>query len=69
MPRAIGCFRRVGFQVEAYPVDWRTVPRPRFGMNSKFATGVEQFDDVVHEWGGLLLYWLAGHTDALFPVP
>ena len=24
MPRAVGCFRRVGFDVEAYPVDWRT---------------------------------------------
>ncbi len=27
MPRAVGCFRRVGFPVEAYPVDWHTVPR------------------------------------------
>ena len=27
MPRAIGCFRRVGFPVEAYPVDWTTLPR------------------------------------------
>ena len=24
MPRAIGSFRREGFDVEAYPVDWRT---------------------------------------------
>ena len=24
MPRAIGCFRRVGFPVEAFPVDWHT---------------------------------------------
>ena len=24
MPRAIGIFRRAGFAVEAYPVDWRT---------------------------------------------
>ena len=30
MPRAIGCFRRVGFAVEAYPVDWRTLRRPGF---------------------------------------
>jgi uncharacterized SAM-binding protein YcdF (DUF218 family) len=27
MPRAIGCFRRAGFAVEAYPVDWRTGAR------------------------------------------
>src|SRR6267142_5871033 len=24
MPRAVGCFRRVGFMVEPYPVDWQT---------------------------------------------
>ena len=24
MPRAIGAFRKAGFEVEAYPVDWRT---------------------------------------------
>ncbi len=30
MPRAIGCFRRVGFPVEAYPVDWHSAGRFRF---------------------------------------
>jgi len=24
MPRSVGIFRRVGFEVEPYPVDWRT---------------------------------------------
>jgi uncharacterized SAM-binding protein YcdF (DUF218 family) len=27
MPRAIGVFRKAGFPVEPYPVDWRTVGR------------------------------------------
>ena len=27
MPRAIGCFRRAGFPVEAYPVDWHSQAR------------------------------------------
>jgi uncharacterized SAM-binding protein YcdF (DUF218 family) len=26
MPRAVGCFRRAGFTVTAYPVDYRTGP-------------------------------------------
>jgi uncharacterized SAM-binding protein YcdF (DUF218 family) len=69
MPRAIGCFRRAGFDVEAYPVDWRTTRRPRFAINSKFAAGLNQFDDAVHEWEGLIGYWLTGRTDALFPAP
>jgi len=69
MPRAIGCFRRAGFEVEAYPVDWRTTPRARFSLNSKFSTGLELFDDAVHEWEGLLAYRVTGRTDALFPAP
>jgi len=70
MPRAMGCFRKAGFEVEAYPVDWRTVRRPRFWwMNSSFAGGVAQFDEAVHEWEGLFVYWLTGRTDALFPAP
>jgi uncharacterized SAM-binding protein YcdF (DUF218 family) len=69
MPRAIGCFRRAGFDVEAYPVNWRTTPRQRLAVNSKFAAGLDLFDDAVHEWEGLLAYWLTGRTDALFPAP
>jgi hypothetical protein len=61
MPRAIGCFRRAGFDVEAYPVNWRRTPRPRRGINL--------FDDPVHEWEGLLAYRLTGRTDALLPAP
>ncbi len=69
MPRAIGCFRRSGFDVAAYPVDWRTPPRLRFGISSKFAAGLDLFDNAVHEWEGLLAYWLSGRTDALLPAP
>jgi uncharacterized SAM-binding protein YcdF (DUF218 family) len=69
MPRAIGCFRRVGFPVEAYPVDWNTLPRWRFGLVDKFALGLASTDNAVHEWLGLLAYWLAGRTSALLPGP
>ena len=69
MPRAVGCFRRVGFPVEAYPVDWHTFPRwqPRFSL--QFGAGLALTDAVVHEWEGLLAYWLTGRTSALFPAP
>jgi len=69
MPRAVGCFRRVGLPVEAYPVDWHTFPRwqPRFSL--QFGTGLALTDAVVHEWEGLLAYWLTGRTSALFPAP
>jgi uncharacterized SAM-binding protein YcdF (DUF218 family) len=69
MPRAIGCFRKVGFPVEAYPVDWHTFPRWRFGLMTSFSRGLKRTDDAVHEWLGLIVYWLTDRTSALLPSP
>lgn len=70
MPRAMGAFRAAGFDVEAYPVDWRTrgwadAAQP-FG---KLSLGLARTDLAVHEWVGLAGYRLAGRTHALFPGP
>jgi uncharacterized SAM-binding protein YcdF (DUF218 family) len=69
MPRAVGCFRRVGFPVEAYPVDWRTRRSLQLGLSRQFGASLSQFDKAVHEWLGLIVYWLTGRTSALFPGP
>lgn len=70
MPRSIGVFRKAGFDVEAYPVDWRTrgwidASQP-FG---RLSAGLSRCDVAVHEWMGLVAYRLAGRSDALFPAP
>jgi uncharacterized SAM-binding protein YcdF (DUF218 family) len=69
-PRAVGVFRKVGFAVEAYPVDWRTrgpedALRP-FGL---MGDGIRRTDTAVREWLGLVAYWLTGKSSALFPGP
>lgn len=69
MPRAVGCFRRVGFPVEAYPVDWHTYPRWRPRFSVQFGGGLASTDFVVHEWEGLAAYWLTGRTSEFFPAP
>jgi uncharacterized SAM-binding protein YcdF (DUF218 family) len=69
MPRAVGIFRRIGFAVEPYPVDWHTFPRFRFGLSDTFSGGLARTDDAVHEWEGLIAYRLTGRTDALLPGP
>jgi uncharacterized SAM-binding protein YcdF (DUF218 family) len=69
MPRAVGVFRRAGFEVEAYPVDrrlggWgalRGIPWP--------LKGLDWLDDAAKEWVGLIAYWLAGYTSELLPGP
>jgi len=70
MPRSIGAFRRVGFMVEAYPVDYRTrgiedLARPFPSLGE----GLRRGDTAVREWIGLLFYRLAGRTNELFPAP
>jgi uncharacterized SAM-binding protein YcdF (DUF218 family) len=70
MPRAIGVFRKAGFPVEPYPVDWRT--RGAEDAMRPFATigdGLRRTDTAVHEWVGLAVYWLTGRSSELFPAP
>ena len=70
MPRSVGVFRTVGFDVEAYPVDWRTRGWTDAGTSfDRLSQGLARVDTAVHEWAGLLAYRLAGRSDALFPAP
>jgi uncharacterized SAM-binding protein YcdF (DUF218 family) len=70
MPRAVGCFRRAGFAVEPYPVDWQTGGAA--DLLSPFeavSAGLGLTDIAMREWTGLLIYRLTGRTSALFPAP
>lgn len=70
MPRAMGCFRKAGLDVEPWPVDYRT--RGRADLTRPFdkvSEGLRRVDMASREWVGLLVYWLLGRTDALFPAP
>ncbi|MFZ5692767.1 MAG: YdcF family protein [Pseudomonadota bacterium] len=70
MPRSVGIFRKAGFPVEAYPVDFRT--RGSADLTDPFgslASGLARTDTAMREWVGLVVYWLSGHTSELFPGP
>jgi uncharacterized SAM-binding protein YcdF (DUF218 family) len=70
MPRSVGIFRKAGFPVEAHPVDYRT--RGSADLTGPFwslAGGLARADAAMHEWAGLLVYWLTGRTSELFPGP
>ncbi len=71
MPRSVGLFRKVGFAVEPCPVDWH-VGRDAadiFAFTQFSTDGLVRTDIAVREWLGLVAYWLAGRTSALFPGP
>jgi uncharacterized SAM-binding protein YcdF (DUF218 family) len=70
MPRSIGVFRRIGFDVIAFPVDYRTFgDRRDLRQIVRGPEGLVMLGDAVHEWIGLLAYRLSGKTDALLPEP
>lgn len=70
MPRSVGIFRKAGFPVEAHPVDFRTRGAADLtGPFGSLAAGLARTDAAMHEWAGLIVYWLTGRTSELFPGP
>jgi uncharacterized SAM-binding protein YcdF (DUF218 family) len=70
MPRAMGVFRKAGFAVEPWPVDYRTATCwDALRMFEAPADGLKRLDTVMREWVGLASYRLSGRSDALFPGP
>lgn len=70
MPRSMGLFRKAGFPVEAYPVDWKVgTEEDLFKYYVTANDGLQLVDIGVREWLGLIAYRIAGHTDALLPGP
>jgi len=70
MPRAVAVFRKVGFPVEPWPVDYRTAgPGDAWKPFEAPTEGLKRLEMAVHEWVGLIAYRLMGRSDALFPAP
>jgi uncharacterized SAM-binding protein YcdF (DUF218 family) len=70
MPRSVGIFRRAGFDVVPFPVDFRTTGEiARWRVLQSPLRAFQLFQAGLHEWVGMLAYRLTGKTDALFPGP
>ena len=68
MPRSVGVFRAAGWRVLPWPVGYRTRNHLDVWV-PPLSNGFPMLDLAVHEWTGLLAYWLQGHSSALFPAP
>ena len=70
MPRSIGLFRKAGFAVEAYPVDWRVGGRgDLMSFSNVILDGLGRTEIAVREWMGLIAYRATGKIDDLLPGP
>jgi uncharacterized SAM-binding protein YcdF (DUF218 family) len=67
MPRAVGSFRKNGWNVLPWPTDFAG-GAPAWWPDS----AVDRFGTIgegEHEWLGLIAYWLTGRSSELFPGP
>jgi uncharacterized SAM-binding protein YcdF (DUF218 family) len=70
MPRSMGLFRREGYDVVPYPVDFRTrSPGDAWRPFLAASDGLQRTDLAVREWIGLAAARLLGHSGELFPAP
>ncbi|WP_232224857.1 YdcF family protein [Acidihalobacter ferrooxydans] len=68
MPRAVGCFRQVGWMIVPYPVDYHTRAHGAAWLTG-LARSLTLGDWAAHEWLGLVYYRIRGWIPVLFPAP
>lgn len=64
MPRAVGIFRKQGWDIAPYAVDYRVSGNQ---LSFQFWRNMRDLSTAVREWIGLLAYYLTGKTDQLLP--
>lgn len=69
MPRSVGAFRRAGWTVVPWPVDYASSGDDAWRIGPAGLEGMRRFTLATREWIGLIAYRAMGRTDALFPGP
>lgn len=69
MPRSVGIFRRLGWPVIPYPVDYRTRGDDQTQGILDVTGNLNLTSTMVREWIGLAAYHAMSRTDRLFPGP
>ncbi len=69
MPRSVGVFRKAGWKVLPYPVDYQTDGNGEYRYFNGIANGLGKLSSAIREWVGLIGYRAMGRTDSVFPAP
>lgn len=70
MPRSVGLFRKAGFDVVPWPVDYRTSGEEGIGLFRDNPTdSLQNATMAIREWIGLAAYRAAGRIDQILPAP
>ena len=68
MPRSIGVFCQQHWPVIPYPVDHRTIPSKLYDVGYNLIDNSNNFMHAIHEWGGLLAYYMSGKIGSILPT-
>jgi len=68
MPRAVGAFRKVGINIQPYPVGYKTNLKYRSLSRPELGRKLRLLDLAFHEWLGMVAYYMTGRSSALFPA-
>lgn len=69
MPRSVACFKGQGVNILPYPVDYHTSPDMHYSALLNPRQGLGVLRGALHEWLGLLAYYLSDKTHEFFPSP
>ena len=69
MPRSVGVFRQVDWDVVPFPVDYSLKENLGMDLSFNLVGGISFLSRALHEWLGLLVYWLTERSAAFFPSP
>jgi len=69
MPRSVGTFKKNGWNVIPYPVDYNIEGTKDLELGFDFIGGLSSLNKGMHEWIGLIAYKLLGRSDSYFPSP
>ncbi len=67
LPRTIGIFCQNNWSVIPYPADFHTNPNQLLSPSLNLSAGFKTLNYAVHEWLGLIAYYVAGKTPQLLP--
>jgi uncharacterized SAM-binding protein YcdF (DUF218 family) len=67
MPRSIGVFCQNNWPIIPYPIDHQTNPDKLLDIDFALLEHAINFQKAVHEWTGLIAYYLTGRISDIFP--
>ncbi len=69
MTRSVASFRKAGWQVTAFPVDYQTPQTGDWRVGFSLAGHLRGLDAALREYVGLVAYWALGRIDDPWPAP